>query len=160
MLCSALLSLNYSNAQEILTTPDLVTQTTWQGCATYLPSRIWGGYSGGPCPNVGLNGTGINYSYGDNTLSQSIGVNQALANAGSNLQVNGYNYSWQVKNSNINNAQPGGYDPIATVTVSLTDKSKAVIASGFICDGWKCADFLTAWSWKDLTILHGNCDAG
>lgn len=142
-LCLVLWSLNYSNAQEILTTPNLVTQTTWQGCATYLPSRIWGGYSGGPCPNVGLNGTGINYSYGDNTLSQSIGVNQALANAGSNLQVNGYNYSWQVKNSNINNAQPGGYDPIATVTVSLTDKSKAVIASDVYDYGYRLADWTT-----------------
>jgi hypothetical protein len=142
-LCLVLSSLHYSNAQEILTTPNLVSQTVWQGCATYLPTRIWGGYSGGPCPNVGLNGTGINYSYGDNTLSQSIGVNQALANAGSNLQVNGYNYSWQVKNSNINNAQPGGYDPIATVTVSLTDKSKAVIASDVYDYGYRLADWTT-----------------
>lgn len=151
-LCLVLWSLNYSNAQEILTTPNLVTQTTWQGCATYLPSRIWGGYSGGPCPNVGLNGTGINYSYGDTTLSQSIGVNQALANAGSNLQVNGYNYSWQVKNSNINNTQPGGYDPIATVTVSLTDKNKAVIASDVYDYGYR----LTNWTTFSGTRTYDN----
>ena len=108
-----------------------------------MPSRIWGGYSGGPCPNVGLNGTGINYSYGDNTLSQTLAVNQALANAGSNLQVNGYNYSWQVKNSNINNAQPGGYDPIATITVNLLDKSKAVLASDVYDYGYRLANWTT-----------------
>ena len=142
-LCLVLWSLNYSNAQEILTTPNLVTQTAWQGCATYLPTRIWGGYSGGPCPNVGLNGTGINFSYGETTLSQSLAVNQALANAGSNLQVNGYNYSWQVKNSNINNVQPGGFDPIAIVNVTLTDKNKNTIVNDVYNYGYRLADWTT-----------------
>jgi len=38
--------------------------------------------------------------------------------------------------------------------------SEAVIAGGFICDSWQRTDFLTAWSWKNLAVLHGNCDAG
>ena len=142
----ALLLISYSvstNAQEILTTPNIASQTAWQGCATYLPSRIWGGYSGGPCPNIGLNGTGINYSYGETVLSQSFAVNQALANAGSNLQVNGYNYSWQVKNSNINNTQPGGYDPIATITVNLTDKNRNTIVSDVYNYGYRLANWTT-----------------
>lgn len=121
----------------------MASQTSWQGCATYLSTRIWGGYSGGPCPNVGLNGTGINYSYGDVTLSQAIAVNQALANAGSNIQVNGYNYSWQVKNSNINNTQPGGYDPIATITVNLNDKSNHTLVSDTYNYGYRLANWTT-----------------
>lgn len=143
MLCLALLCLNYSNAQEVLTTPNVVSQTAWQGCATYLPTRIWGGYSGGPCPNIGTDGTGINYSYGDYTLSQAVAVNQALANAGSNLQVNGYNYSWRVKNSNINGEQPGSYDPIATITVSLTDKNKNTVVSDVYNYGYHIVDWTT-----------------
>jgi epidermal growth factor receptor substrate 15 len=141
--CLALLSLNCSNAQEILTTPNLASQTAWQGCATYLPTRIWGGYSGGPCPNIGLNGTGINYSYGEVSLSQTFAINQALANAGSNLQVNGYNYSWQVKNSNINNTQPGGYDPIATITVNLTDKNRNTLVNDVYDYGYRLANWTT-----------------
>lgn len=143
VLCLALLSLNCSNAQEILTTPNLASQTAWQGCATYLPTRIWGGYSGGPCPNIGLNGTGINYSYGEVSLSQTLAINQALANAGSNLQVNGYNYSWQVKNSNINNTQPGGFDPIATITVNLTDKNRNTLVNDVYDYGYRLANWTT-----------------
>ena len=90
-----------------------------------------------------MNGTGINFSYGETTLSQSLAVNQALANAGSNLQVNGYNYSWQVKNSNINNAQPGGFDPIAIVNVTLTDKSKNTIVNDVYNYGYRLADWTT-----------------
>lgn len=142
-LCLVPLFSSTSNSQDILTTPNIVSQTAWQGCATYLPTRIWGGYSGGPCPNVGLNGTGINYSYGDVTLSQTIAVNQALANAGSNLQVNGYNYSWQVKNSNINGAQGGSYDPIATISVNLLGKSNNVLSSDVYNYGYHLPNWTT-----------------
>ena len=126
-LCLALSFSNYSNSQDISATGNLVSQTAWDGCATYLQSRIWGGYSGGPCPNVGLNGTGINFSYGQNTLSQTIAINRALADTG--VQVNGYNYSWAVKNSNINGQQPGSYDPIALINVQFKDTKGSVVVN-------------------------------
>ena len=126
-LCLALSFSNYSNSQDISTTGNLINQTSWDGCATYLQSRIWGGYSGGPCPNVGLNGTGINFSYGQNTLAQTIAINRALQDTG--VQVNGYNYSWMVKNSNINGQQPGSYDPVALINVQFKDTKGTVVVN-------------------------------
>ena len=138
-LCLALSFSNYSNSQDILTTGNLVNQTSWDGCATYLQSRIWGGYSGGPCPNVGTDGTGINFSYGQNTLAQTIAINRALQDTG--VAVNGYNYSWQVKNSNINGMQGGSFDPIALVNVQFKDAKGAVVVDdtynyGYHLPGW------------------------
>lgn len=118
---------NYSNSQDILSTGNLVSQTTWDGCASYLKTRIWGGYSGGPCPNVGLDGTGINYSYGQYTLSQTIAINKALQDTG--VQINGYNYRWDVKNSNINGQQGGSYDPVALINVQVKDTKGTPLVS-------------------------------
>ena len=138
-LCLALSFSNYSNSQDISTTGNLVNQTSWEGCATYLQSRIWGGYSGGPCPNVGTDGTGINFSYGQNTLAQTIAINRALQDTG--VAVNGYNYSWQVKNSNINGQQGGSFDPIALINVQFKDTKGAIVVDdtynyGYHLPGW------------------------
>ena len=139
MLCLGLLCINCSKAQDISTTDNLISQVNWSGCATYLPTRIWGGTSGGPCPNVGVNGTGINFSYGLVTLAQTIAINQALQGTG--LQVNGYNYSWNVKNANINDQQPGSYDPIASITVGIKDKTGKVLENDVYNYGYR----LTNW---------------
>ena len=126
-LCLALSFSNYSNSQDISATGNLVSQAAWDGCATYLQSRTWGGYSGGPCPNVGLDGTGVTFSYGQTTLAQTIAINRALQDTG--VQVNGYNYSWMVKNSNINGQQGGSFDPIALVNVQVKDTKGAVLVN-------------------------------
>lgn len=138
-LCLALSFSNYSNSQEISTTGNLVNQTSWDGCATYLPSRIWGTYSGGPCPNVGMDGSGINFSYGQYTLAQTIAINRALQDTG--VTVNGYNYSWQVKNSNINGMQAGSFDPIALINVQFKDTKGDIVVNdtynyGYHLPGW------------------------
>ena len=52
-----------------------------------------------------------------------------MANAGSGLQVNGYNYSWNVKNSNINGQQPGSFDPIAYVDVNLYSSTGSLLVN-------------------------------
>ena len=71
------------------------------------------GVMGGPAPFVdtsqgGVNGQsgGITFSYGWATVAQSIALNQALATAGTGIQINGYNWSW-----NITNGVPGMTNP-------------------------------------------------
>ena len=86
----ALLFINcsVSNAQESVTN-NLVTNTqqSWTGCYTATPVPTFGGLSGGPCPGVSDNY--VIFSWGQYTLSQSIAINQALANAGCRPIVTG-----------------------------------------------------------------------
>lgn len=105
-------SLSYSNAQE-QTTPNLITSGTnhtWTGVTTgSVPA---GCATAGPCPG----GPGalydpatntINFSYGQATAAQTFAINQALSNAGAGIQVQGYNYSWDIRNLNGDNRQSG-----------------------------------------------------
>lgn len=108
---------------------------TWQGCYTQTATAIWGGVSGGPCPNASLDG-GINFSWGQYTLSQNISINQALSAAGVGLQITGYTYSWSVKNSNINGQQPGSYDWYTHVTVDLISPTGQILESDFYPYGY------------------------
>jgi len=125
-----------SNAQEldpsqVYTTNNLVGNTgnAWSGCYTNQSGSFWGGTSGGPCPGYDSSTGQIIFSYGQYTLSQTIAINQALANAGTGLQINGYNYSWSVKNSNINGQQPGGFDPITYVDVNLYSNTGSLLVN-------------------------------
>jgi hypothetical protein len=147
LLASALLlSLaSHSNAQETGTTGNLIQDNTWAGCWTATSGAFWGGQSGGPCPGIsngGYDGSNqIIFSYGQQTISQSYALSQVLPDSGTGLQVTGYNWHWHVKNSNINDAQPGSYDSIAYVTVDLIGSSGKVLVSdvydyGYRIDGW------------------------
>jgi hypothetical protein len=118
---------SYSDAQTE-TTGNLVTNTrsAWEGCSTATSGAFWGGYSGGPCP--GIDGSGqIIFSYGQYTLTQNINLPLVLGN--SPIQIEGYNYSWWVKNSNINGQQPGNFDPVALINVSLYNRDGSVAES-------------------------------
>ena len=102
------------------TTPNLVAPTAWQGCLTQYNGFIWGGTVGGPCP-VQRSGDGaILFSYGQSTLSQTIAINQALSGTG--IQVQGYDYSWTLKNANAGSGQSPSFDPL-TIDVTLTDST-------------------------------------
>ena len=133
---------SYSSAQEISTTGELITntQSAWQGCSTATSGAFWGGSSGGPCPGIDSNGQ-IIFSYGEYTLSQTTSLAAALANSGSGLQINGYNYSWWVKNSNINGTQPGGYDATARVGVTLYNRDGSIAESDLYDYGYYIADW-------------------
>jgi hypothetical protein len=133
---------SYSSAQEISTTGELITntQSAWQGCSTATSGAFWGGYSGGPCPGIDSNGQ-IIFSYGETTVSQTTSLAAALANSGSGLQINSYNYSWWVKNSNINGTQPGGYDATARVGVTLYNRDGSIAESDLYDYGYYIADW-------------------
>lgn len=119
---------SYSEAQTspTQTTPNLVQQYGWQGCLTQHPGWIWGGSYGGPCPVQRAGDGAILFSYGLNTLSQTIAVNQALSGTG--IQIRGYDYSWTIKNANAGAGQNPAFDPLS-ITVDMTSPTNQVLES-------------------------------
>lgn len=119
-LCFCFLSL-VCNAQT--TSGDLINDGQWTG-VTY------GADPGGCCASISgsapLYDTTTNtimYSYGQNTISQTIGINQALGGTG--IQVNGYNYSWDYRLVSNN----GNANDKLTANITLTNSSGAVVES-------------------------------
>jgi len=141
LLCSA----SYSNAQ-VSTTGDLIQNNAWTGCWTPTADGFWGGTSGGPCPGISnhgyANSNQIIFSYQQQTISQTTALANALPNSGTGLQVNGYNWHWHVKNSNINDGQPGSYDSTAYVTVDLLSASGSILESDKYDYGYRISDWI------------------
>ena len=151
-LLSLVFFCSVSNAQEIgsnsFTGAELITNTgsSWQGCSTATSEGFWGGTSGGPCPGIWTNNQQWNenqiiFSYGKTTLSQTASLAAGLNQLGTGLQINGYNYHWHVKNSNINGTQPGGYDPVAYIDITLYNKDGSIAERdtydyGYYIPGW------------------------
>ena len=115
-------------AQTIQTTPNLITSGTthtWYGVQTgsipdtYMP--------GGPQPKYDPATNTIAFSYGSASIGQTYAVNQALASVGAGVKVNGYNYSYEVRNMNGDDRQNG----IDTFTVSqlLRGQNNSVLLS-------------------------------
>ena len=69
---------------------------------------------GGPQPRYDPSTNTIAFSFGSASVGQTYAVNQALAGVGAGVKVNGYNYSYEVRNMNGDDRQPG----IDTFTVS------------------------------------------
>jgi hypothetical protein len=106
---------SFVSAQTVETTPNLITSGpghSWTGVTTgsfpagYMP--------GGPQPLYDPATNTISFSYGSASVGQTYAVNQALANVGAGVKINGYNYSYEVRNMNGDDRQPG----IDTFTVS------------------------------------------
>lgn len=102
--------LSYSNAQEVLTTGNLVnftgtpTSTTgnWVNGVYVQQLGCFGGNTPGNCgpyPSVQTNGN-INFSYGQVNLNQVVNINNALAAAGTGIQLSGFNFGFRAKNGN------------------------------------------------------------
>lgn len=134
MLSWALLFISFSasKAQPIdQTTGNLVYTTvnpppngwagnTWTGFTNNVTNG--GGLSGGNQPNYNpLTGTFMfGYSWG--TVSYSTSVNTALANAGTGIQVSGYQYSWQYINQDFTRGTLTG-------NISLTSNTGTTLQS-------------------------------
>ena len=97
------------------TTPNLITSGqnhTWSGVTT---GTLPGNYMpGGPTPIYDPNTNTITFSYGNASVGQVMWINQALSGTG--IQVNGYNYSYEVRNMNGDDRQ-GGIDTFTVSTV-------------------------------------------
>jgi hypothetical protein len=127
----AILLLGLSNlvtAQTVQTTPNLITSGTnhtWYGVTT---GTIPGNYMpGGPQPKYDPATNTIAFSYGSASIGQTYAVNQALANVGAGVKINGYTYSYDVRNMNGDDRQPG----VDSFTVSqiLRGPSNSVLLS-------------------------------
>ena len=94
------------------------------------------------------------FSYGEYTVSQTTSLATALANSGSGLQINGYNYSWWVKNSNINGAQPGSYDATARVGVTLYNRDGTVAQSDLYNYGYHLPNWTGFSGVRNYTSPH------
>jgi hypothetical protein len=83
-----------------------------------------GACSGGPQPLYDPSTNTINFSYGQGNVAQTFAINQALQNAGVGIQVQGYNYSWDIRNLNGDNRQTAA--DTLTATVITTNGQGAV----------------------------------
>ncbi len=112
--------------------------STWQNAGTIgSPLTCWGpggqGYCG-PQPMVAAWGEGsnvINFSYGLTDLHQIVNVSKALANSGSNLQVNGFNFSFMAKNGN---GWDNGQQDYLSAYVKFYDNTNSKTLTGFNYD--------------------------
>lgn len=109
-LCLALLSLSSSNAQVDSTTGNLVnftgspTSTTgnWVNGVYVNQICFQSGQPGncGPNPSIRAESGSINFSYGTTNLNQVVNINNALAAAGTGIQLSGFNFGFRAKNGN------------------------------------------------------------
>ena len=146
-LCLAFLSTPLlSKAQTVDTTGNLVnftnqatsTTSTWQNAGSIgQPLTCWqGGDPGycGPLPRVAAWGSGsnvINFSYGLTNLNQIVNVNNALSSAGTGLQVNGFNFSFQAKNGN---GWDNGMQDYLTAYVNIYNNTNSKVLEAYNYD--------------------------
>ena len=83
-----------------------------------------GGFAGGTTPAFNPGTNTIIFGYTVASATQTIGINAALATAGTGLKIGGYSYSW-----NINNDSSSGQYGTLSSTVSLRDTSGAILQS-------------------------------
>jgi hypothetical protein len=132
-LCLAFLSISYSNSQNLDPVTGLTLNTTgnvlnlggglpWSNTVTGQA----GGVSGGDVPAYNPGTGNIIFGYSQATVSQSIAINTALANAGLGIQLSGYKYAWQIHNDLTNG---GGNRGSLTANVSLTGATGSVLES-------------------------------
>jgi DNA-binding transcriptional MerR regulator len=98
----AALGFSLASAQSVSsTTPNLITSGTdhtWTGVTSgSVPTDS----SGGPGPLYDPATGTIYFSSGNTMAVQTFAINTALANAGTGIRLQGYNYSWDI-NTNIN----------------------------------------------------------
>lgn len=98
-----------SNAQDVSVTGNLVNNSTtnndvttrWQNVGSWnqgLP--CWRGGDPGCTSQPYFNNGSFNFSYGTTNVYQTVGIATALANSGTGLQVNGFNFGFTAKNGN------------------------------------------------------------
>ena len=123
-LCWATCFLSFSvSAQQIDNSGNLINNNNWSGA-------VYGADPGGCCASISGSGAlydtttdTIMFSYGTSTLSQTIGLNQALGGTG--IQVHGYNYGWEFRYISNNTTE----NDTLLFNISLRDSSGTVVES-------------------------------
>lgn len=136
LLAILLLGFSCAQAQTVQTTPNLITSGTthtWTGVTTgALPtgcgSNGSGGCAGGPTPLYDPATNTVHFSYNANAyVGQTIAINNALANVGAGVKINGYNYAYEVRNLNGDNRQTS--TDTFTVATALRGPANSVLLS-------------------------------
>ena len=114
---------SFSNAQQIDNSGNLINNNNWSG-ATY------GADPGGCCASISGSGAlydtttdTIMFSYATDTLTQTIGLQQALGGTG--IQVHGYNYGWEFRYISNNTTE----NDTLLFNISLRNSSGTVVES-------------------------------
>jgi hypothetical protein len=104
-------SFSYSNAQTVETTPNLIGGT-WNNVVTGThPANCC---TGGPQPLFDPTTNTIHFSYGLTAVHQVIGINTALSGTG--IQINGWNWGYDLRNQNGWAGGQGGTDTISATS--------------------------------------------
>ena len=106
----------YTQSQELLNP----TVNAWMGTVQGQN----GGFSGGTTPAFNATTNTIIFGYTTASATQTIGINSALAAAGTGLKIGGYSYSW-----NINNDISTGQYGTLSSTITLKDASGSTLQS-------------------------------
>ena len=118
-MASALLcftaSHSYSDTTGNLLDPSVI-EGTYNNCTWGV--NCWSGYTGGSIPN--WDGDTAYWGYGGGILRWNIAFQQALESVG--IQLDGFNYSWYLKNYDTNSEQNDG-DDYMRISVRMYDES-------------------------------------
>lgn len=138
-----------SNAQQVDTSGNLINDGSWSGI-------VYGADPGGCCASI--SGAGplydtttdtIMFSYGQTTIGQTIGINQALGGTG--IQVQGYNYSWDFRYISNN----GNENDSLTFNVALRSSSGAILESqSYNYDGLFSLPYFQYDTWITASATH------
>jgi hypothetical protein len=91
---------------------------TWSGFTG--TNSNGGGYSGGYIPGYNSNTGTFMFGYAQGTIAYSTPVNYALSMAGTNIQVNGFKYSWEYFNQDYSRGTLSG-------NINLTNKNGQIV---------------------------------
>ena len=130
-----------SNAQTVDSTGNLINEQNWLGVGAYAPDpNDCCSNPAGSQPLYDTSTGTIKWSYGFNSVSQSIGIQSALSAAGTGLLVQGYNYSFDAKNFSENGA---GYDTFGYNTWLTNNAGQVLLSQG--------GDLTTAFNWTTFS---------
>ena len=115
MLLCCTFSLSYSDTTGNLLDPSVI-EGTYNNCTWGV--NCWSGYTGGSIPN--WDGDTAYWGYGGGILRWNIAFQQALESVG--IQLDGFNYSWYLKNYDTNSEQNDG-DDYMRISVRMYDES-------------------------------------
>ena len=143
VLCLASLFTSYSNAQDYVSS-NLITNPAFANGTTGWTVNSGNGAAG---TFAAGGGTAYQFSYIGGTISQSIAVNQALAAAGTGINVSGLQYGWQYANYCKNKIggdgsclDPNGIVDQFSANVSLTNSAGTnVYSRSFEYNTWEYA---------------------
>ena len=133
---------SYSSAQEITNSGNLINDGNWSG-ATYGvdPNDCCSSVSGAGAL-YDTNSNTIKFSYGQDVLAQTIGLQQALGGTG--IQVHGYNFSFDYRLVPNNGAQ-FGMDYLNVDFWLTTSAGQAVEFSSYNLTNATMTGFLDSW---------------